>query len=125
MKKIKVEQNKHPQVPYIDRPYVQLRAPIDVHPLKSFDFGYALMFLKQGKKVARKGWNGKGQFVVYQKGYPNGIPCNRQTAEAWGINEGDLFRCEPYLQIRTADGSHAMWSPSVTDCLAEDWEVVE
>ena len=90
-----------------------------------FDFGEALKLLKQGKKVARKGWNGKGQFVVYQKGYPNGIPCNKQTAEAWGINEGDLFRCEPYLQIRTADGSHAMWSPSVTDCLAEDWEVVE
>lgn len=92
---------------------------------ENLDFGEALKFLKQGKKVARKGWNGKGQFVVYQKGYPNGIPCNKQTAEAWGINEGDLFKCEPYLQIRTADGSHAMWSPSVTDCLAEDWEVVE
>lgn len=26
---------------------------------------------------------------------------------------------------RTVDGSHAMWSPSATDCLAEDWEVVE
>jgi len=94
-------------------------------PVVSFDFGEALRLLKQGKKVARKGWNGKGQFVVYQKGYPNGIPCNKQTAEAWGMKEGDLFRCEPYLQIRTADGSHAMWSPSATDCLAEDWEVVE
>ena len=125
MKKIKVEQNKHPKISDIDRPYVQLRSSIDIHPLKSFDFGEALRLLKQGKKVARKGWNGKGQFVVYQKGYPNGIPCNKQTAEAWGLNEGDLFRCEPYLQIRTADGSHAMWSPSISDCLAEDWEVVE
>lgn len=125
MKKIKAKQNKHPQVSDIDCLYVQSRPSIDVHPLKSFDFGEALRLLKQGKKVARKGWNGKGQFVVYQKGYPNGIPCNKQTAEAWGMNEGDLFRCEPYLQIRTADGSHAMWSPSTSDCLAEDWEVVE
>ena len=92
---------------------------------ETFNFGQALEILKQGKKVARKGWNGKGQFVVYQKGYPNGIPCNKQTAEAWGMKEGDLFRCEPYLQIRTADGSHAMWSPSTSDCRAEDWEVVE
>lgn len=30
-------------------------------------FGDALFFLKQGKKVARKGWNGKGIFICYQK----------------------------------------------------------
>lgn len=56
---------------------------------------------------------------------PEGIPCNKQTAEAWGMNEGDLFKCEPYLQINTVDGSHAMWVPSIRDCLAEDWVVVE
>ena len=89
------------------------------------DFGKALVSLKQGKRVQRFGWNGKGMFVVHQKGYPNGIPCNRQTAEAWGLNEGDLFKCEPYLQIKMVNGSHAMWVPSINDCLAEDWEVVE
>lgn len=47
------------------------------------DFGKALELLKKGQKVARKGWNGRGMFVVYQKGYPQGIPCNKQTAEAW------------------------------------------
>lgn len=70
------------------------------------------------------GWNGKGIFVVYQKGYPDGIPCNLQTAKAWGMNEGDLFKCEPYLQIKTTDGSHAMWVPSIRDVLAEDWEYI-
>lgn len=93
--------------------------------LKGMDFGTALRFLKQGIKVAREGWNGKGLFVVYQKAYPEGIPCNKQTAEAWGLNEGDLFKCEPYLQINTVDGSHAMWVPSIRDCLAEDWVIVE
>lgn len=90
-----------------------------------FNFGIALQFLKKGKKVRRKGWNGKGMFVVYQKGYPDGIPCNKQTAEAWGLNEGELFRCEPYLQIKMVNGSHSMWTPSVNDCLADDWEVIE
>ena len=88
-------------------------------------FGVALECVKQGLKIARKGWNGKGLFVVYQKAYPEGIPCNKQTAEAWGMNEGDLFKCEPYLQINTVDGSHAMWVPSIRDCLAEDWVIVK
>lgn len=95
---------------------------LNVH---TFTFGEAIRRLKAGEKVARKGWNGKGMFVVYQKGYPKGIPCNKQTAEAWGIDEGDLFRCNPYLQIKNVDGSHSMWVPSIGDVLAEDWVVVE
>lgn len=89
------------------------------------DFGKALEAVKSGKKIFRLGWNGKGMFVVYQKGYPDGIPCNLQTAKAWGMNEGDLFKCDPYLQIKTADGSHAMWVPSIGDILAEDWQIIQ
>lgn len=88
------------------------------------NFGAALEMLKAGCRMSRKGWNGKGLSVVYQKGYPQGIPCNKQTAEAWGMNEGDLFKYEPYLQISTVDGSHAMWVPSIRDVLAEDWILV-
>ena len=87
-------------------------------------FGIALELLKNGFRVAREGWCGKGMSVAYQKGYPQGIPCNKQTAETWGMPEGGLFKCEPYLQISTADGSHAMWAPSICDCLAEDWVIV-
>mgnify|MGYP003581806136 CR=1 FL=1 len=36
----------------------------------------------------------------------------------------DLFRVNPYLQIKNADGSHAMWVPSIGDLMAEDWEVI-
>ena len=89
------------------------------------DFSDALRAVKEGKRIARAGWNGKGMFVVYQKGYPDGIPCNKQTAEAWGMNEGDLFICNPYLQIKCANGTHSMWVPSINDVLAEDWVIVE
>lgn len=92
--------------------------------LKFLDFSEILREVKNGKKIARKGWNGKGMFVVYQKAYPQGIPCNEQTAKAWGLQPGDLFKCEPYLQIRMANGSHAMWVPSINDILSEDWYVV-
>lgn len=88
------------------------------------DLGSAIKELKNGKKLTRKGWNGKGMFIVYQKGYPNGIPCNKQTAEAYGYEEGTLFKCRPYIQMRCADGTHQMWTASQTDILSEDWEVV-
>ena len=93
-------------------------------PTDGLTFGLAIEAVKKGYKIARKGWNGKGLFIVYQKGYPNGIPCNKQTAVAWGLNEGDLFRCEPYLQIKMTNGSHSMWTPSINDVLAEDWYIV-
>lgn len=89
------------------------------------NFGQALDLAKQGIKVTRRPWVKDNIFVVYQKAYPQGIPCNKQTAIAWGLKEGDLFKCEPYLQIKLANGSHAMWSPSVDDILAEDWGKIE
>ena len=49
----------------------------------------------------------------------------KRQAKAWGMNEGDLFKCDPYLQIKTADGSHAMWVPSIGDILAEDWQIIQ
>lgn len=108
--------------------YIATRYGIDVIYMdthRNMSIGEAIDAARiDGCKIAREGWNGKGMLVVYQKGYPEGIPCNLQTAEAWGMNEGDNFICNPYLQIRQADGSHSMWSPSVGDTLAKDWYVV-
>lgn len=88
-------------------------------------FGEALEYLKAGKLVTRKNWNAPGQCVAFQPGYPDGIPCNKQTADTWGIEPGTLFKCRPYMQLRCADGSYAMWVPSISDCLANDWELVD
>lgn len=92
---------------------------------ENMTFGDALLVLKQGKRVARKGWNGKNMSVAYQKGYPDGIPCNKNTAEAWGMQEGELFKCRPYLQMRCADGTFQMWLASQSDILADDWYIVQ
>jgi hypothetical protein len=101
------------------------RVFVTIADVETMTFGEAIMALKHGKKVARKGWNGKQMFVVYQKGYPQGIPCNKQTADAFGYNEGDLFRVNNYLQLKGADGMHFMWSPSTSDVLANDWYIVD
>ena len=88
------------------------------------DFGYALKALKEGLKVERKGWNGRGMYVVLQKGYPDGIPINKNTAEATGLPEGTVCRFLPYLMMKTVDGAFVPWLISQTDALAEDWFAV-
>ena len=88
-------------------------------------FGEAIQLAKMGKRIARKGWNGKNMSVAYQKGYPDGIPCNENTAKAWGMEVGELFKCRPYLQLRCSDGSFQMWTASQSDILADDWYIVE
>lgn len=85
----------------------------------SLTFSQALERLKEGKKIQRSGWN--GQWVVLQKAYPDGIPINKNTAEATGIPEGTVMKFHPYLMIKTADGTFAPWAPSQTDILANDW----
>ena len=85
-------------------------------------FGWALYRLKEGKKVARTGWNGKGQFVYY-------VPAGRYKAltdAAKSIAEDDgKVSYNHYMALRTVQGAISTWVPSVTDCLAEDWVEVE
>lgn len=88
------------------------------------DFSDVLNLVKSGSKIARKGWNGNGMFVVYQPGYPDGIAINRNTANATGIPEGTVKSFRPYLMMYTAQGDFVPWVASQTDILAEDWITV-
>ena len=76
------------------------------------DFGEALHLLKEGKKLAREGWNGKGMFIVF-------VP-----SEVINLNEY-LVKFNQYFVIKNVDGSVSTWVPSVNDCLAEDWYVAD
>jgi hypothetical protein len=90
------------------------------------DFSEALCLLREkGKRVARAGWNGKGMFVTYQPGYPDGVAINANTAKATGLPQGTVCRFLPYLMFRTAQGDFVPWLASQTDLLARDWYVVE
>lgn len=93
--------------------------------IDGMNFGLAIEAAKQGKKITRRGWNGKGMWVICRSGYPDGIPCNKNTADAVGIPEGTLFKVRPYLQMKCVDDTFQMWLASQSDILAEDWEIVE
>ena len=68
------------------------------------NFGKAIEALKEGKKVARKGWNGKGLFI--QKEQIDGI--------------------QSFFTITdTKTGRKNTWVPSISDLFGEDWVFVE
>lgn len=93
--------------------------------MESSDFSWALRRLVfDGMKIQREGWNGKGMWLVYQKGYPDGIPINANTAESTGIPEGTVCKFRPYIMMYTAQGDFVPWVASQTDLLADDWTSV-
>ena len=76
------------------------------------DFGTALDVLKDGGKVGRRGWNGKGMSIELQR--PGGS--TKMTL--------------PYIFLNTPNEPGAKldrvpWLASQTDLLAEDWEMVD
>ena len=85
-------------------------------------FGQALEFLKQGHKVARSGWNGKGMFIFLVPG--SVFKVNR--APLLGIYpEGTEITYHAHIDMKTADNQIVPWLASQTDLLADDWMVVK
>jgi hypothetical protein len=79
------------------------------------DFGTALRCLKDGEKVARMGWNGKGIFIVLQR--PDAH--SKMTSPYMFIDTTGLLTENP-----DAPKSRVPWMASQTDVLAEDWVTV-
>ena len=72
------------------------------------DFGWALRHLKDGKKVARREWN--GGFPVYLELQ---IPDEHSKMQ------------RPYIYIIPVDKELVPWVASQNDLLAEDWLVFD
>ncbi len=92
--------------------------------MTTFDFGTALSALRAGARVTRQGWNGKGQYVALQPGYPEGVPANAQTAKVTGLAPGAKVVIRPYLVFKPVDDSLVPWVASQSDLLADDWYTV-
>lgn len=84
------------------------------------DFGVAIMNLKEGRRVARNGWNGKGMYLYYvpAAAYP---PSTDVAREAFG---GEPVPYGAYIAMKTAQGNVVPWLASQTDMLAEDWIIL-
>ena len=88
----------------------------------TFDFSQALILLKKGERVARKGWNGKGQFVFLVQG--SKFKVNRPPLNEF-YEEGTEITYQPHIDIKTAQDTVVPWLASQGDLLAEDWVTVD
>ena len=79
------------------------------------DFGKALECLKEGGRVAREGWNGKGIFIELQRPDEN----SKMTSPYIYIDTTGLQTDNP-----AAPKSLVPWLASQTDMLADDWVAV-
>lgn len=90
-----------------------------------FNFGEAIAKLKEGKKVCRVGWNGKGMYLALQPGSMIGAGDARNGAALARANELDApahIVIGAHIDMRAADGSVVVgWLASQTDMLSEDW----
>ena len=93
-------------------------------------FGWALRQLKNGHRVRRSGWNGKGMWLCLSgTDGTREVPAagfwaqpNREYAES----QGGTAKVLPCICMKTATGEILMgWLASQTDMLAEDWEYAE
>lgn len=69
------------------------------------NFSEALENLKNGKKVFREGWNGKGMYAELQRPDEN----SKMTL--------------PYIFMKTVQGDLVPWVISHSDLLGEDWSI--
>lgn len=86
----------------------------------SLNFGQATEAAKSGKRVQRKGWNGSNMFAYI-------VPGGEYAAQTGIAKEyfGSLVPYRAYWALKTAQNDVAMWAPSGSDSLAEDWVILD
>lgn len=90
-------------------------SPVVPEKKTTMNFGQAIEEAKRGKKIARRGWNGKGIFVELQRPDEH----SKMTRPYLYIDTTGLVTDNP-----EAPKDRVPWLASQTDMLAEDWEVL-
>lgn len=89
------------------------------------DFGEAIVYLKNGGKVTRRGWNGKNMFIWLKPGtLIKSEWCHDLTLKEIVDANGGTMEALPTICMKTADNKILTgWLASQTDMLASDWDV--
>lgn len=96
------------------------------------NFGQAIEALKQGKRVAREGWNGQDMFIYCQvpSTINKEVVANMQSLPQSVKDEFEkrnqyTIRYKNQLAIVYPDNTIYGWTASASDILAEDWCILD
>ena len=93
-------------------------------------FGEAIEHARNGKKIARHGWNGKGMYVYMKPGrlipldkwhatMPSEEPTEEEKTKGYVV-------INPHLDMINEQGDRIIgWNPSQADMLVYDWYIVD
>lgn len=100
--------------------------------IQRMSFGIAIQALKFGLAIRRKGWNGKGLFVIKQVPAHIGsdvIPKMQSLPQSAKdlilAGNGFIDYTSQCLIYNENTGRADSWVPSISDVFAEDWEIVK
>ena len=88
-------------------------------PTDCMSFGLAIEAMKKGKKVARRGWNGKNQHIELA------TRISYMTSEGVFVNVEHEAIGNKAIAFCGTSGVQMGWLASQADMLADDWEIVE
>ena len=84
-------------------------------------FSEVISGLKEGRRFARAGWNGKGMFIFLVAG--SQFTVNREPLLSI-LGEGTVIDYHGHIDMRTANGQIVPWLATQSDMLDEDWTEV-
>ena len=89
-------------------------------------FGAAIEALKQGKKVTREGWNGKGMYLWLKPATTIKAEwCKDPMLKFLADSNGGEVEVLGTICMKTADSKVLSgWLASQTDMLSEDWMIL-
>jgi hypothetical protein len=112
--------------------------------IEDMDFSTALIHLKNGFNVARKGWNGRDMYLTLKQGYPVNGHIQPQTHDqetpqknpdgSENIMKHHAGQILSHILLKVSGDSeywgvgyfdYIPWTPSQMDLLAIDWEIVK
>ena len=95
-------------------------------PVNGMTFGQAIEAMKQGKKVARRGWNGKGMYLWLLPATEVKKEWCRDPRLIEAMGERETLPCLGSIRMFTATKEVLTgWLASQTDMLADDWCIVD
>lgn len=115
---IEVDQDKYDELIKIKTLYEEAKKE-NGEENKTMDFGDAIKLLKEGKKLQRKGWNGKGQYIELA----TGISYKNNDNEIIDVFHNDIE--SKAIAFVGTSGVQLGWLASQADMLAEDWIIKE